>query len=485
MDGDRVKTLQRRAVPKPRGTDDDDGEQRHRRLPKYDRRVGKADAHGSDDSTSSDEDAAGARRPPRRAPRGAAPAHAITPLERDRFKRQKTISWVDAMPLRMRQFVEHNDNAVALRIYRELVVHLPMRNAGEAEVVGLCEAFGEVEYVSKMTVAAAAGGGGGGGASAVGVDAALGAGFAHLVRFEEGMDAVRCFFGLNGAVIDPLEYNSAIEQMALMLSGNGAGGEGEGGEEGEVDVERAKQLLRTEDLLIASCDANDGTRLIFVGVEFFRMAFTEPTADGGVAARSALVSGRSSIVGRPTGKKKAARPAKAPTQVVAERLAAQADEAPALFPCIKQDDRVSWEQYCEAANLIAFLHVTPSPEMIPKILTNAKLMAAKQQQRPGGAPPKPPVPEGQAPEVEVASYFTVAHEALKRARFDPDHLRRLIDVSADTAELMTGSRHRTTAADDVKRVAYDALTASPYVTLGVFVFFFLASTVAVWLVISQ
>jgi len=395
--------------------------------------------------------------------RAPAPQDVAASLERRAYKRAKARHWSEAYPLRMRRWIEHSMHDIGSRIFCEVAVRVPMARVGKDEVLGLVEPYGAVEYVHSLDRAAAIRAGpaaaNANNNAGVRVDSvtahavqtgAMDTGHTHIVRFQEGLDAVRCFLELNGAVIDPARYNAAVEQVSALVAGgvdNAAGDEEEDAAKAAADedaIDRARNEV-IESMSIAN--ATRGAKpqdLIFVTVDFFRSAFAEPAPCGGTPARSSLPVAASKgprFAVKPTGE--------TPVQWLARRLAQQAEEAAHWFPIVSSHQPMTWEGFCTAANLAAFTLVTPTPNAFyATTLPSARTLDPMTQEEVRERRWEP-------------SHWSVAVEALPRANYDPDDLQRMVDVSSSAEELMRGLRHKATWRTTFMLRMHRALHQSP------------------------
>jgi hypothetical protein len=417
----------------------------------YDRTSGTASRQPSS-SDSVDEAAAGEQHEWDRA---------VTPMERHAWRRAKARHWSEAFPLRMRRWIENCSRDVGTRIFCELVIRLPMRGAGKDEIIGLVESYGEVEYISKLDRAASVGPTAG---AATAPSVAVDLGHSHIVRFREGVEAVRCFLELNGACIDPARYNDVVSQVGAMMRSGGSNAEGEeavndlAGEEATAE-EKTDALLSGMHIANATRGGLRPHDLIFVTVDFFRLAFVDPAPCGGVPARSMLSVGR---VG-PQRPRFALKPSgETPVAWLARRLACQAEEAAYWFPLVSSRQPITWETFCTAANLAAFMLPTPTANAFYAATLPAHVEPHRKEeiQRRTWEP----------------SHWSVTAEAMGRAGYDGESLLRLVDVSSTAEELMRGTRHKPSLRTRMMLSLHTQLADSPLV-VGV-VLLVLASFIA-------
>lgn len=363
---------------------------------------------------------------------------------RRRAAADKKHKWAEAFPVRMRRFLAHNTMDVAMRIYCELVVRLPVvgsRTMRDA-VMNLVEPFGSCEYIAAVGNKAEA--------ASVSVDVNC----AHIVRFREGIDAVRCYLELNGSVIDPAKYNATVEQVAMLLSEHN-----DTGEERDEDARATHAARLAKELRLDSNRRGDPSALVFVTCDFFRLAFTEAAADGGVVARSTLVSGRATRAGlRPS--------AESPAEWIARELAVQADEAAHAYPVVVSYDFATWAGFCRAANVCGFMLPTPTPNGYMAMMAKHKAHVAKED-----IAARPP------------TNITVAFEALRRKSNDVDDLLELIDVSTSAEDLIFGPKSRGTGiVQTAARGVLGALQQQPL--LAAVVLFFLVCAVTTFSIVA-
>jgi hypothetical protein len=375
----------------------------------------------------------------------------------------------------MRRWIEHSMHDVGSRIYGEVTVRVPMARMGAEEVLGLVEPYGAVEYVQcldRVAKVRAKKDGATNNNKAAALDpvtahvvdaGGIDTGHTHVVRFKEGLDAVRCFLELNGAVIDPARYNAAVEQVSSLVGGDD-NADGADDDDAAAAAAREEATDSARNALIDSMCITNATEggnpqdLIFVTVEFFRTAFAEPAPCGGTSARSTLP------VAASKGPRYAVKPTgETPIAWLARRLAQQADEAAHWYPIVASHQPLTWEQFCLAANLTAFTLVTPTPNAFYATTLPRNIDPMTQDEIRGRR--------------WEPSQWSVAVEALPRAAYDADDLLRLVDVSANAEELMRGLRHKPNVQSEAVRRVHGMLQRSPLL-VGVVLLLLASLTVA-------
>jgi hypothetical protein len=341
----------------------------------------------------------------------------ITDADRESYRKKQLRHWSEAFPLRMRRWIESSQHDIASRIFSELVVRLPMRNAGKEEVLGLVAEYGPAEYIGGLDATAKLrlGADANQQATPQAVGVATGRqevdiGHSHVVRFRDGLDAVRCFLELNGMCIDPAKYNAAVEEVALILGDQNDSGDGS---------ERSESGLKSANAIIES------------------MAITNATHNG--VRRGGAPKGPRLIM-KPTGE--------TPVAWLSRRLAEHAEEAATLYPIVASHSTCSWESFCRAVNLTAFVLATPTPNAFYAMTLLPGAAGAERREEIRSRSWEP-------------SHWSVAMEALRHSNFDADGLLRLVDVSTDAASLVKARRYREGPKNRFLRLAHEALSDSP------------------------
>ncbi|CUE73780.1 transmembrane protein, putative [Bodo saltans] len=209
------------------------------------------------------------------------------------------------MPSKLRQLLSDPLLEVSGRIFKDVIIRLPMIDAGEEDILALASHFGQVEYVSNALngntrnaakMARSFGPskteGEGEGDSANGVSSSSlqmsatpeeGDKYCHYVRFEDGADAIRCVLQLNGTVIDPALHRRTMDHLLHMVEQQqGAEAENALVHPGGNESDEADLWKDLKDAVHASREARYSLRcadpqasVIVVTCDFFRNAFRE------------------------------------------------------------------------------------------------------------------------------------------------------------------------------------------------------------------
>lgn len=251
---------------------------------------------------------------------------AVTADEVRTFRQEAAYEWCKDLPSRLRQFVSSSTNEITMRIFRDVIVRLPIADVNKEEVLSLVRGYGPVEYMNEMHRPTEAEEG-----DAVNMDQTL-ATYCHAVRFSEGIDALHCFISLNGALIDPAQHKMAYDDFVQLLQSEG------------LDVD-TKALAEEVPSVIRP---TDGTSLAFITVDFFRMAIVAPPKGckrgfPGTIPRCGLSSAPSH--GDATG-----------FNAIYDRLREEAVDLAGLHPLVVSHEGILWEDFCQACNIYAFLH---------------------------------------------------------------------------------------------------------------------------------
>jgi hypothetical protein len=327
----------------------------------------------------------------------------VSHAERYRHRETKTASWVKSMPLRLQMFMQQSGNEVSMRIFRDVVIRFPVVNWSKEEVLALTQPYGECEYISGPNENKKNG-------DSIQVEKD----FTHVIRFEEGTDAIRCYFALNGARIDPDEHRMMVEGVVDAMRSSNADGDS-----ADVDI----------DFPLMQCA--DPTKQIFITMDFFRLAFYigEPERPSGGKPKPRPEKKKFSIPSIPSraslctlgGQNQMPNFAALSSQLREEAL--HMDD---VFPLVLSHN-VEWEEFCFLVNFLSFLHNQYLPTYI------GEESPAFDTARQAAKVVEPTIPDP-VPSLSLAGAIRTVFYGLRHTNWDAARVMQWIDAVTDHGE---------------------------------------------------